>query len=62
MADYTVADLVASFLQRIDVTTAFGVIPVHNIPMMDAIARRNRDRMIPTRGEAGGALMADGLA
>lgn len=62
MSDYTVADLVAEFLDRIDVTTAFGIISVHNIPMMDAIRKRNRIRMIPTRGEAGGAHMADGYA
>lgn len=62
MPDYTVADLVAEFLDRIDVTTAFGIISVHNIPMMDAIRKRNRIRTIPTRGEAGGAHMADGYA
>ena len=62
MPDYTVADLVAEFLDRIDVQTAFGIISVHNIPMMDAIRKRNRIRMIPTRGEAGGAHMADGYA
>lgn len=62
MADYTVADLVAEFLQKIDVTTAFGVISVHNIPMLDAISRRNRIRVVPTRGEAGAANMADGFA
>ena len=58
---YTVADLVAEFLDRLEVDTAFGVISVHNVPMMDAIAARNRIRMVPTRGEAGGAHMADGL-
>lgn len=62
MPDYTVADLVAEFLDRIDVTTAFGIISVHNIPMMDAIRKRNRIRMVPTRGEAGGTHMADGYA
>lgn len=62
MSDYTVADLVAEFLDRIGVSTSFGIISVHNIPMMDAIRKRNRIRMIPTRGEAGGAHMADGYA
>ncbi|MEM7422767.1 MAG: thiamine pyrophosphate-binding protein [Pseudomonadota bacterium] len=62
MTHYTVADLVAEFLDRIDVQTAFGIISVHNIPLMDAIRKRNRIRMIPTRGEAGGAHMADGYA
>ncbi|MEM7211825.1 MAG: thiamine pyrophosphate-binding protein [Pseudomonadota bacterium] len=62
MSEYTVADLVAEFLDRIGVSTSFGIISVHNIPMMDAIRKRNRIRMIPTRGEAGGAHMADGYA
>ncbi len=62
MTDYTVADLVAEFLDRLDVRTAFGVISVHNIPMMEAIAKRNRIRMVPTRGEPGAIHMADGLA
>jgi len=62
MSDYTVGDLVADFLQRIGVKTAFGVVSVHNIPMLDAIAARNFTRVIPTRGEAGGGHMADGLA
>ncbi|MEL7468072.1 MAG: thiamine pyrophosphate-binding protein [Pseudomonadota bacterium] len=62
MSDFTVADLVAEFLDRIGVDTAFGIISVHNIPMMDAIRARNRIRMIPSRGEAGGAHMADGYA
>lgn len=60
--DYTVADLVAEFLERLDIRTGFGVVSVHNIPMMDAISRRNRIRLVPTRGEAGGAHMADGYA
>ncbi len=62
MADYTVADLVAEFLQRVGVETAFGVVSVHNVPMLDAIATRNAVRFIMTRGEAGAAHMADGYA
>ncbi|MDF2230927.1 thiamine pyrophosphate-binding protein [Albimonas sp. CAU 1670] len=62
MTDYTVADLVAEFLDALGVRTAFGVISVHNIPMMDAISKRNAIRMIPTRGEPGAIHMADGLA
>ena len=60
MTDYTVADLVAEFLERMGVKTAFGVISVHNIPIMDAISRRNRVRIVSARGEAGAAHMADG--
>lgn len=59
---YTVADLVAEFLQAIGANTAFGIVSVHNIPMFDAVAARNFTRVIPTRGEAGGGHMADGFA
>lgn len=59
---YTVADLVSEFLGELGVGMAFGVISVHNIPLMDAITRRNRIRIVPARGEAGAAHMADGYA
>lgn len=59
---YTVGDLVAEFLARCEVSTAFGIVSVHNIPMLDAIGRRNAIRFVPTRGEMGGAHMADGYA
>ncbi len=55
-------DLVAAFLAEIGVETAFGVISIHNLPMLDAIARRNRIRFVPARGEAGAASMADAFA
>jgi acetolactate synthase-1/2/3 large subunit len=59
---YTVADLVADFLQRCGVNTAFGIVSVHNIPMLDAIKNRNAIRFVMTRGEMGGAHMADAYA
>lgn len=61
-SDYTVGDLVAEFLTQCGVTTAFGIASVHNIPMLDAIGRRNAIRFIMARGELGGAHMADGYA
>ena len=60
--DYTVGDLVAEFLTACGVTTAFGIASVHNIPMLDAIGRRNTIRFMMARGELGGAHMADGYA
>lgn len=62
MGDYTVGDLVAEFLARCGVEVAFGIVSVHNIPMLDAIGRRNRIRFVMTRGEMGAAHMADGYA
>jgi acetolactate synthase-1/2/3 large subunit len=57
-----VGDLVAEFLQQIGVTSTFGVISIHNIPMLDAIGRRNAIRFVMARGEAGGGHMADAYA
>ena len=59
---YTVADLVAEFLPQIGVSTVFGIVSVHNIPMLDAIGQRNRLRYVKARGEMGGAHMADAYA
>ena len=56
---YTVGDLVAEFLSAAGVTTAFGIISVHNIPILDGIGRRNSIRFVPVRGEMGGGHMAD---
>ena len=62
MAGYNVGDLVAEFLHLNGVENVFGVVSVHNIPMLDAIGRRNFIRMIPARGEMGAGHMADGYA
>ena len=57
-----VSDVVAEFLDRCGVNTAFGIISVHNAPLMEAIHRRNALRFIMVRGEMGGAHMADAYA
>lgn len=59
---YTVGDLVAEFLAAAGVTTAFGIVSIHNIPILDGIGRRNAIRFVPTRGEVGGGHMADAYA
>ena len=40
----------------------FGVISIHNMPILDAIARHNRIRFVPARSEAGAMNMADAYA
>jgi acetolactate synthase I/II/III large subunit len=60
--EYHVADLVAEFLAACKISTVFGVASVHNLPMLDAIGRRNAVRFVMPRGEMGGAHMADGFA
>ena len=62
MKGYNVGDLVSEFLHHNGVENVFGVVSVHNIPMLDAIGRRNFIRMIPARGEMGAGHMADGYA
>ncbi len=58
----TVGELIAAFLERCDVKTAFGVISIHNMPILDAIHSRGAIRYVGARGEAGAVNMADGLA
>ena len=49
-------------LERCGVAAAFGVISIHNMPILDAIGRRDRIRFVPARGEAGATNMADAFA
>jgi acetolactate synthase-1/2/3 large subunit len=62
LAEEPVGDLVARFLAEIGVTTIFGVISIHNMPILDAIHRQQRIRFVPARGEAGAMNMADAYA
>lgn len=58
----TLGALVAEFLERCGVDTAFGIISVHNVPLLDALDRRSAVRFVMCRGEMGGTHMADGYA
>lgn len=58
----TVADALASGLSGMGVTTVFGVISIHNMPILDAIARQGKIRFVAARGEAGAFNMADAYA
>lgn len=57
-----VGDIIARSLAELGITTIFGVISIHNMPILDAIARQGRIRFIPARGEAGAMNMADAYA
>jgi acetolactate synthase-1/2/3 large subunit len=61
-AHEAVGDAIARALADIGVTVAFGVISIHNMPILDAIARHGRIRFVPARGEAGAMNMADAYA
>ena len=55
----TVSDAIAKYMADIGISVIFGVISIHNMPILDAIARQNKIRFVPTRGEAGAINMAD---
>jgi acetolactate synthase I/II/III large subunit len=58
----TVADMIAAGLAGMGVKTVFGVISIHNMPILDAIARQGKMRFVAARGEAGAFNMADAYA
>jgi acetolactate synthase-1/2/3 large subunit len=58
----TVGELAARFLERCGVRAAFGVISIHNMPILDAFHRRGEIRFVSARGEAGACNMADAYA
>jgi acetolactate synthase-1/2/3 large subunit len=63
MSERVVAgEVVAAFLEAAGVRAAFGVISIHNMPILDAICRRGAIRAVPARGEAGAVNMADAFA
>ena len=59
---YNVSDLVADFLAKAGMDTAFGISSVHNIPLLDAFSRHGGMHFVMARGEMGAAHMADGYA
>ncbi|MBL0420681.1 thiamine pyrophosphate-binding protein [Ramlibacter sp. AW1] len=58
----TGGSIVAAFLEQCGVKAAFGVISIHNMPILDAVAQRGAIRFVPARGEAGAGNMADAYA
>lgn len=58
----TVGELATRFLEACGVKAAFGVISIHNMPILDAFHRRQRIRFVSARGEAGACNMADAYA
>lgn len=58
----TVGAVITAFLEQCEVKAAFGVISIHNMPILDAFAVRGNIRFVMARGEAGAANMADAYA
>jgi acetolactate synthase-1/2/3 large subunit len=58
----TVGELIARYVESLGVKCAFGVISIHNMPILDAFHTYGAIRFVPARGEAGAANMADAYA
>jgi acetolactate synthase I/II/III large subunit len=58
----TVGELIVAYLEKAGVRAAFGVVSIHNMPILDAMHCRKQIRFVPARGEAGAASMADAYA
>ena len=58
----TVGELAARFIEACGVKAAFGVISIHNLPILDAFHTRGMIRFVSARGEAGACNMADAYA
>jgi len=58
----TVGAAIAHFLAECDVKALFGVISIHNMPILDAINQQQKIRFVMARGEAGATNMADAYA
>jgi len=58
----TVGAAVARFLEACGVQAAFGVISIHNMPILDGMHARGKVRFVMARGEAGATNMADAYA
>ncbi len=71
-ARITVGEMIAAFLEQCGVRAAFGVISIHNMPILDAFGRRadaaakagkpTPIRFVPARSEQGAVNMADAYA
>ncbi len=58
----TVGELAVRFLEQCGTKAAFGVISIHNMPILDAFHVRQKIRFVSSRGEAGACNMADAYA
>ncbi|GAA3538878.1 thiamine pyrophosphate-binding protein [Zobellella aerophila] len=57
-----VGEAIARVLEAHDVDSVYGVISIHNLPIADAIGRREKIHFVAARGEAGAVTMGDAHA
>ena len=62
MTTPTASDHLVAFVEQLGIRCAFGVLSIHNMPLLDAMGRRGAVRFVPARGEAGAVNMADAAA
>lgn len=62
MGEMTGGEAVVSTLRALGVSDVFGIVSVHNLPIVDAIARDGHIRLVPARHEQGAVHAADGYA
>src|SRR4051812_38586958 len=58
----TGGDAVVAALEALGVEHVFGIVSVHNLPIVDAIDRSGTIRMVPVRHEQAAVHCADGYA
>lgn len=59
---YTGADFIAEALADLGVRYCFAIVSIHNMPMLDAVNRLGKTRIIDARHEQAGTHAADGYA
>jgi acetolactate synthase-1/2/3 large subunit len=61
-SEFSGADLIADALAQLDVEHVFAIVSIHNMPILDAINRLGRTKIIDVRHEQAGTHAADGYA
>ena len=62
MSTRTGAEIVAETLKKAGVRQVFGIVSIHNMPIVDAIGRLDGIEMVTVRNEQSATHMADGYA
>lgn len=62
MEEFSGADLIADALAQMDVKHVFAIVSIHNMPILDAINRLGKTKIIDVRHEQAGTHAADGYA
>ena len=61
-SEFTGADLIADALAQLGVEHVFAIVSIHNMPILDALNRLGKTKIIDVRHEQAGTHAADGYA